>query len=178
VGTAFQRSGEESLRTTASVATNEDLYIEGSPNPPPALGVGPHRTPALLLGPHHVFTPSHWNCPSTTDSSLLISSSATVVPSKKSRSGRRECLPRDGEGGKVLKRNTTHLLIVTTNAYKVAFTEKVEIKVFYPIGKIYRFSFKIVIYMPFTLKNRAEFLIFFNCCAKQVHEPKAFFNML
>jgi hypothetical protein len=58
--------GKEFIRNTTTVVTPVHLYIEGPSNPPSAPGDRPHRTPTLLLGPHHVFTPSHWNCPSTT----------------------------------------------------------------------------------------------------------------
>ncbi|KAH0812671.1 hypothetical protein GEV33_010120 [Tenebrio molitor] len=58
----------------------------------------------LLLGLHHVFTPSHWPVHRPP---LTPLSPATVVPSKKPRSGRRECLPQDDEGGRVFKRNST-----------------------------------------------------------------------
>jgi hypothetical protein len=61
VGTASQRSGEESIHNsaTATVGTTVHLFIEGPSNPPPALGIGPHRshdptsgTPSRL----HTFT--------------------------------------------------------------------------------------------------------------------------
>jgi hypothetical protein len=42
----------------------------------------------------------------------LLFSPTKVVPSKKLRSGRHECLPRDGNGGKVLKRNSTYKVMM------------------------------------------------------------------
>jgi hypothetical protein len=70
--------GKEFIRNTTTVVTPVHLYIEGPPNPPSAPGGGPHRTPTLLLGPHHVFTPSHWNCPSTTLSSRSFSDGRAI----------------------------------------------------------------------------------------------------
>ncbi|KAH0818997.1 hypothetical protein GEV33_003794 [Tenebrio molitor] len=92
----------------ASVATTVDLFIEGPPNPPPALGVGPHRTHDPTSGSPsrlHTFTlelPVHH--------SLFSFSLRRSYPPQKPHSGRRECLPRDGDGGKVLKRNSTYVL--------------------------------------------------------------------
>jgi hypothetical protein len=70
--------GKEFIRNTTTVVTPVHLYIEGPPNPPSAPGGRPHRTPTLLLGPHHVFTPSHWNCPSTTLSSRSFSDGRAI----------------------------------------------------------------------------------------------------
>jgi hypothetical protein len=80
------------------------FFIEGPPKPPSALGVGPHRTPTSFWDP---ITSSHLHTGTARPPLTPQSPSATVVPSKKPRSGRRECLPQDGEGGKVFKRNST-----------------------------------------------------------------------
>jgi hypothetical protein len=47
----------------------------------------------LQLQPSFLFLPPRWSCPQK----------------KKPRFVRRECLPRDGDGGKVLKRNVVRV---------------------------------------------------------------------
>jgi hypothetical protein len=84
--------GKEQSAIPASVTPNLDLFCEGHPNPP-----------QRQASAH----PGHTPRPPLTFSFSYTTYNGHALK-KKPRPGKRECLPRDDDGWKVLKRNSTH----------------------------------------------------------------------